>query len=165
MLNDEASINIKQVVTFSVDVEEYGIEILKVQEVVRLPDITKLPRAPHFIKGIIDLRGTVIPIIDLREKFGLMSKEYKSNTRVIIIEVEEKKIGMIVDNVSQVISTPESNILPPPSSMSKSNSERYIDGVVKIDKHFIILLNIDHIFSTEEVIQLEKTDLSMAEMS
>jgi purine-binding chemotaxis protein CheW len=163
MLNDKGGTNIKQVVTFSVDVEEYGIEILKVQEVIRLPQITKLPKAPQFIKGIIDLRGVVIPIVDLREKFGLVAKEYKENTRVIIIEVEEKKIGMIVDNVSQVVSTPESSILPPPPSMYKSDSEKYIDGVIRLEERFIILLNINHIFSTEEVVQLEQTDFSMAE--
>ncbi len=149
---------IKQLVTFTVNMEEYGLEILQVQEVVRLPHITRLPRAPIFIKGVINLRGNIIPIIDLREKFGLEAKQYTETTRVIIVEVSEKKIGMIVDTVSQVVRVPESKIAPPPPMISGIAHE-YLAGVVRMEDRLIILLKIDDILSTEEVLQLEQAQL------
>ncbi len=148
----------KQLVTFAIDTEEYGLEILKVQEVVRLPHITRLPRAPLFIKGVINLRGNIIPIIDLREKFGLKSEKYTETTRVIIIEVVDKKLGMIVDNVSQVVRVAESSIAPPPPMIS-GEANQYLAGVVRLDERLIILLNVENILTHDEVIQLEQTNL------
>ncbi|MDH4127561.1 MAG: chemotaxis protein CheW [Spirochaetota bacterium] len=149
--------SLKQLVTFTINTEEYGLEILKVQEVVRLPHITRLPRAPIFIKGVINLRGNIIPIIDLREKFGMEAKKYSETTRVIIVEVAEKRIGMIVDNVSQVVRVNESDVAPPPPMISGITNE-YLSGVVRLEDRLIILLKVDDILSTEEVIQLEQTN-------
>ncbi len=148
----------KQIVTFTIDTEEYGLEILKVQEVVRLPHITRLPRAPVFIKGVINLRGNIIPIIDLREKFGLKSEEYTETTRVIIVEVVDKRLGMVVDNVSQVVRVPASSIAPPPPMIS-GEANQYLAGVVRLDERLIIMLNVENILSHDEVIQLEQTHL------
>ena len=156
-IKDKTNGDMKQFVTFEVDTEEYGLEILRVQEVVRLPKLTKLPRAPHFIKGVIDLRGDVIPIIDLREKFGLTGHDYKENTRTIIVEVKEKKIGMIVDNVSQVVRVADSNIAPPPPSIG-GVSNNLISGVIRMDDRLIILMNVENVLSTEEIVQLDKID-------
>lgn len=155
---------IKQLVTFTVNQEEYGLEILRVQEVVRLPHITRLPRAPIFIKGVINLRGNIIPIIDLREKFGLASMQYIDTTRVIIVEVMDKRIGMIVDNVSQVVRVPNKSIAPPPPMVS-GIAEKYLEGVVRLEDRLIILLNVDDILSTQEVIQLEESKIVEKQLS
>ncbi len=161
---DQQKDQIRQLVTFTIDTEEYGLGILKVQEIVRLPKITRLPKAPEFIKGVIDLRGNIIPIIDLREKFGLLAKEYIETTRVIIVEVAEKRIGMIVDTVSQVVRVSESNIAPPPTNVD-GNVNEYIDGVVRLENRLIILLKVDGILSTEEVVQLQQVDTMRPEES
>ena len=99
-----------QLISFMIGKEEYGLEILTVKEVIRIREITKIPKAPVFVKGIINLRGDVIPIIDLREKFGLETEEYTIMTRVIIVEVDGKAIGMVVDSVSQVIEDKDQRI-------------------------------------------------------
>ncbi|MDH4128504.1 MAG: chemotaxis protein CheW [Spirochaetota bacterium] len=145
--------SLKQLVTFSVKDEEFGLDILQVQEVLRLPQITVLPKAPSFIKGVIDLRGSIIPIIDLREKFGLDHEKYSDTTRVIIVDITNKKIGMVVDNVSQVVRVPESYISPPPSMIQKGITD-YLDGVVRLEDRLIILLNVDALLSIEEIVQL-----------
>jgi purine-binding chemotaxis protein CheW len=98
----------------------------------------------------------------LREKFGLVTKEYTEVTRVIIVEVLEKKIGMIVDNVSQVVRVEEANIMPPPPMTNEGDND-YIDGVVRLDDRLIILLKVDKLLSTEEVVQLQQVDLKGAE--
>ncbi|MDH5681388.1 MAG: chemotaxis protein CheW, partial [Spirochaetota bacterium] len=141
-----------------VNEEEYGLEILKVQEVVRLPHITRLPKSPVFIKGVINLRGNIIPIIDLREKFGLEALAYTEITRVIIIEIAEKRVGMIVDNVSQVVRVEESSIAPPPPMIS-GITDQFVSGVVRLEDRLIIMLKVAEILSTEEVVQLEQANL------
>jgi len=151
-LNNKKEV-LKQFITFSIESEEYGLEILKVQEIVRLPHLTKIPKAPEFIKGVIDLRGDVIPVIDLREKFGLISHSYSDTTRVIVVEVLEKKMGMVVDSVSQVIRVPENNITPPPPAIGGFVNQG-IEGVIRLDERLIILLNADFILSTDEIVQI-----------
>jgi len=146
-----------QFVTFNIDTEEYGVEILQVQEVIRLPELTKLPNAPQFIKGVIDLRGDIIPIVDLREKFNLSVNYYNETTRVIIVEFNDKKIGIIVDYVSQVVRIPETNIIPPPPTIVGIESKMIL-GVAKLESRLIILLKIDEIFSTEEIVTLHSID-------
>lgn len=153
----EASEDLNQLISFVVGEEEYGLGILKVKEVIRIREITRIPKAPTFVKGIINLRGDVIPIIDLREKFGLNQKEYTSMTRVIVVEVEGKLIGMVVDAVSQVIRVPSDQIEPPPPVVG-GLSEEYIKGVGKIGERLIILLNIKKILTTEEKLELDKIE-------
>ncbi len=147
-----------QIVTFLVDTEEYGLEILKVQEVVRLPYITRLPRSPLFIKGVINLRGNIIPIVDLREKFGLKIRKYEGSTRVIIVEIGEKKVGMIVDIVAQVINVLKDSIAPPPPMVSGIASE-YLSGVVRLEKRLIMLLRIEEVIFSDQIINMDKKGL------
>ena len=153
----EAGEDLNQLISFIVGEEEYGLGILKVKEVIRIREITRIPKAPTFVKGIINLRGDVIPIIDLREKFGLNQKEYTSMTRVIVVEVEGKLIGMVVDAVSQVIRVPSDQIEPPPPVVG-GLSEEYIKGVGKIGERLIILLNIEKILTTEEKLEIDKIE-------
>jgi len=144
---------LRQFISFSVGDEEYGLELLRVKEVIRVREITWLPKAPSFVKGIINLRGDVIPIIDLRDKFGLEAKEATANTRVIVVEVDGKLMGMIVDSASQVVRIPADQIDPPPPVLG-GFSQEFITGVGKMDDKLIILLNSDAILTAEERPQL-----------
>ena len=140
-------------ISFIVGDEEYGLDILRVKEVIRIREITRLPRAPSFVKGIINLRGDVIPIIDLRDKFGLEHQDYTSKTRVIVVDVDDRLVGMVVDAASQVVRMPRDRIEPPPPIAGGLSAE-FIRGVGKLDERLIILLNIDRILSTQEKVAL-----------
>ena len=148
---------LNQLISFEVGDEEYGLDILRVKEVIRIREISRLPKAPSFVKGIINLRGDVIPIIDLRDKFGLEHKEYTAMTRVIVVDVEEKLVGMVVDAASQVVRIPADQIDPPPPLVGGLSAE-YIRGIGKLDESLVILLRIDKILSTEEKLELEKLE-------
>ncbi len=152
--------DLNQLISFIVGEEEYGLEILRVKEVIRIREITRLPRAPSFVKGIINLRGDVIPIIDLRDKFGLEHKEYTSMTRVIVVDVDGRLVGMVVDAASQVVRVPADQIDPPPPIVGGLSVE-FIKGVGKIEERLIILLNIDRILSTQEKVELEQLERSV----
>ncbi|HTP58046.1 MAG TPA: chemotaxis protein CheW [Spirochaetia bacterium] len=144
---------LRQFISFSVGEEEYGLELLRVKEVIRVREITWLPKAPSFVKGIINLRGDVIPIIDLRDKFGLEAKEATANTRVIVVEVDGKLMGMVVDSASQVVRIPADQIDPPPPVFG-GRAQDFITGVGKLEDKLIILLNSDAILTAEERTQL-----------
>lgn len=149
--------DLNQLISFIVGEEEYGLEILRVKEVIRVREITRLPRAPCFVKGIINLRGDVIPIIDLRDKFGLEHREYTSMTRVIVVDVDGRLVGMVVDAASQVVRIPADQIEPPPPIVGGLSAE-YIKGVGKLDERLVILLNIDRILSAQEKVELNRME-------
>ncbi|CCO24534.1 chemotaxis protein CheW [Maridesulfovibrio hydrothermalis] len=142
-----------QLVTFSIGEEEFGVNILKVQEIIRTMEITKVPRAPTFVEGVINLRGKVIPIIDLRSKFGLQCREHDQNTRIIVIEITDMIVGFVVDSVSEVLRIPASTVEPPPPVVSGLESE-YISGVGKLEDRLLILLDLNRLLSSEEQEQL-----------
>ncbi len=149
---------LNQLISFIVGQEEYGLDILLVKEVIRIREITRLPKAPRFVKGIINLRGDVIPIIDLRDRFGLEHREYSQTTRVIVVDVEGKLVGMVVDAASQVVRIPGDQIDPPPPIVGGLSAE-YIKGVGKLEERLVILLNIDRILSPQEKVELEQMDI------
>ncbi len=153
-----AGADLKQFIGFTVGEEEYGIELLRVREVIRVRQITWLPRAPSFVKGIINLRGDVIPIVDLRDKLGLPSRPADADTRIIVVEIEARLIGMVVDNASQVVRIPAAQIDPPPLLLGGLPQE-YISGVGKLDDRLVTLVNVDRILSGEERIALQRMDL------
>jgi len=138
-----------QLVTFSIGEEEFGVDILKVQEIIRMMEITKVPRAPEFVEGVINLRGKVIPIIDLRRRFGLLARGHDKNTRIIVIEINNMIVGFVVDSVSEVLRIPFSTVEPPPPVVSGTESE-YISGVGKLEDRLLILLDLDRLLSHEE---------------
>ena len=154
--------DLKQFISFSIGEEEYGLELLRVKEVIRIREITWLPKAPSFVKGIINLRGDVIPIIDLRDKFGLEAKESTAMTRVIVVEVEGRMIGMVVDAASQVVRIPADQIDPPPPMLG-GFSQEFITGVGKLEDKLIILLNTDAILTMEEMSALSTIDKATAD--
>lgn len=142
-----------QLVTFTINREEYGVEILKVQEIIRTMEITKVPRAPDFMEGVINLRGKVIPIIDLRRRFSLPPKTHDKDTRIIVIDVNGIIVGFVADAVSQVLRIPASTVEPTPPVISGIDAE-YISGVGKLDDRLLILLDLDKLLSTEDIEKL-----------
>ena len=139
-----------QLVTFSIGEEEFGVDILSVQEIIRMMDITKVPRAPEFVEGVINLRGKVIPIIDLRRRFGLTTRDHDKHTRIIVIEINNMIVGFVVDSVSEVLRIPASTVEPPPPVVSGLESE-YISGVGKLTDRLLILLDLDKLLTSEEL--------------
>ncbi|WP_051822745.1 chemotaxis protein CheW [Desulfonatronum thiodismutans] len=138
-----------QLVTFHIGDEEFGVEILKVQEIIRMMGITRVPKAPDFVEGVINLRGKVIPIIDLRKRFGMVSQEHDSQTRIIVLEINTVIVGFVVDSVSEVLRIPANTVEPPPAIISGIESE-YISGVGKLADRLLILLDLDHLLSRGE---------------
>ncbi|HNR87224.1 MAG TPA: chemotaxis protein CheW [Spirochaetota bacterium] len=139
-----------QVVCFKVGREEYGIDILKVQEILKVPKITVLPKSAEYIKGVIDLRGKVIPIIDLGKRFGIEMGGDLRSSRVIVVDVKGKRIGLAIDAVSHVAKIDAKDIEPPPPVV-KGISGRYIAGIGKLGQDFVVILDIDQIFMIEEL--------------
>ncbi len=139
-----------QLVTFSIGEEEFGVDILKVQEIIRTMEITKVPRAQDFVEGVINLRGKVIPIIDLRRRFGLDSKAHDKHTRIIVIEINNMIVGFVVDSVSEVLRIPASTVEPPPPVVAGLESE-YISGVGKLHDRLLILLDLDKLLSSDDL--------------
>ncbi|KAB1441136.1 chemotaxis protein CheW [Pseudodesulfovibrio senegalensis] len=138
-----------QLVTFSIGVEEFGVDILQVQEIIRTMEITNVPRAPDFVEGVINLRGKVIPIVDLRKRFGLEGREHDKHTRIIVIEISMMIVGFVVDSVSEVLRIPANTVEPPPPVVSGLESE-YIEGVGNMDDRLLVLLDLNQLLSNEE---------------
>jgi len=143
-----------QLVTFRLASEEYGLPITKVQEINRLVPVTKLPQTPNFLEGIINLRGRIIPVIDLRKRFAMAISDHDDDTRIIIVEIKGQIVGLTVDAVTEVIRINTANIELPPESVAVDS--RYIDGVGKIDERLIILLDIDNILTGQEELTVKK---------
>lgn len=135
-----------QLVGFQLGNEEYGIDILKVQEINRVAEITKIPQSPDFVEGVINLRGNVIPIIDLRKRFHMPEREHDRQTRIVVGEIEGRTVGLIVDAVSEVIRLSSNTIEPAPKIVSE-NQVDYIKGVGKLDDRLLMLLDIDKILT------------------
>jgi len=149
-VNDKGiSGNLLQLVSFSLGNEEFAVDILKVQEINRMIEITKVPKSPDFVEGVINLRGKVIPIVDLRKRFGLNPKENDKQTRIIVVDINGKVIGLVVDSVSEVLRLPSETIEPPPPMVAGVDAQ-YISGVGKLDNRLLILLDLNKILSTEE---------------
>lgn len=140
-----------QLVSFMLADEEYGVEVLKVREIIRMPTITKMPNTPQHVEGIINLRGKVIPIISMRKRFGLMESENSGHTRIIIMDVVGTLTGFIVDAVSEVIRIHSSEIQPPPSMiMSGGIGREFITGVFNHADRLLIIMDVDRMFSDDE---------------
>lgn len=144
-----------QLVIFNLAKEEYGLPIGKVQEINRVAAVTKLPHTPEFMEGIINLRGRVIPVLDLRKRFGLDAREHDDSTRIMVTDVSGQTVGLIVDAVHEVVTIKGSSIEPsPPTFILEA---QYIEGIGKMEGRLVILLNIDRIMSSQETIQLKQS--------
>ena len=143
-----ADTKIIQLVTFRLGEEEYGVDILKVHEINRMMDITSVPNAPNCIEGVINLRGKVIPVINLRRKFGLPHKQADARSKIVVVDIGTSA-GMIVDSVSEVLRISSDIVEPPPLMTTGVNSE-YIRGVGKLKDRLLILLDIEKLLGAEE---------------
>lgn len=145
--------------TFFLANEEYGIEILRVQEIIGLLPITRVPRTPDFIRGVINLRGRVIPIVDLRLKFGMEAVEATNETCIVVVQIQGVQTGLVVDRVSEVLDISESDVEDSPNFGDEVNIE-YLLGIAKTGGRVRLLLDIDRVLSEQEVILLHTTPKS-----
>jgi purine-binding chemotaxis protein CheW len=147
----------RQLVVFSLYEEEFGLEITQVREIIKPPSITKLPHVSSFIEGVTNIRGEIIPVISLRKRFGLADIEHTQDTRVIIVEIDESRVGFIVDAVTEVLRLAESAIVPPPKTIAGLKSD-YLKGVGKLDERLLILLDVSKILTSSEQIELKQLE-------
>ena len=140
---------IEQLVVFDLAGEQYGVDIQGVQEIIRMQTITKVPKTQSFVEGIINLRGKVIPVLDLRKRFGLDVSEINSETRIVVVEITDIIIGMIVDAVMEVLRIPQASVEPPSPIVANIDSD-FIKGVGKLEDRLIIILDVHKIFSSQE---------------
>jgi len=138
-----------KVACFKVEGQPYAVDIMKIKQIIRPLKITRLPRSPDFLEGVIQLRGVVIPVIDMRKRFGLPAADPKLERKVIVVGVERHVIGLIVDEVTEVISLPRAEIQPPPRVVKGIHSD-YLHGVCRFRDDILLLLNLDEILSSEE---------------
>ena len=138
-----------QVVSFTLGGEDYAIEITKVKEIILVEGITRVPQLPAYIEGIINLRGMVIPVVDLRKRFGVGGSTFDEHTRIVVTRIGDAIVGMIVDAVSRVMKIPKANIQPPPDTIACLAGE-YLVGVARLDQRMQLLLDIDQVLGSEE---------------
>lgn len=146
---DLDSKEVLQLVTFRLGNEEFSLDILKVQEIIRHMDLTRVPRTPEFVDGVINLRGRVIPVLDLRKRFGLPEDQNTNETRIIVVDVDNTTVGLKVDAVSEVLRLPADTVEPPPSIVTGTETD-YIKGVGKLDGRLLILLDVAKILNRSE---------------
>lgn len=142
-----------QVVCFKLGAETYGLDIMQIKEIIRHQKITSVPKAPRFIQGVINLRGMVIPIIDLRKRFDLPA-DVGPKTRIIIAEVEKRIAGFVVDDVIDIISLARASLMPPPR-MVKGVEAEYLDGMADIKGDLLFIINLDRMLNSEEKSSLD----------
>lgn len=156
----EGATKIISYLTFKLGDEIFGANVAKILNILEMTKITKVPKSPSFMKGVINLRGSVLPLIDTRIKFDLGETAYTTNTCILVLDIdlsgESVHVGALVDSVLEVIEIEDDKIQPPPSIGSKYKSE-FIEGIAKINDEFIMLLNMDLIFSTQEISLLRES--------
>lgn len=147
-----------KVIVFKLGEEEYGIEVDKVQTIERILPITRVPKTFAFVKGVINLRGVVIPVIDLRGRFGLPEAEFTEQSRIIIVAAEELEVGFIVDSANDVIDL-NTDIIDSPPEVVGGIKAKYLDGVARIsEERLLIMLNLSEVLNKNEIIQLESLE-------
>lgn len=143
-----------QMISFSIGSERFGVEILVVQEIIMMSKITQIPNSPDFVEGVINLRGNIIPVLDLRKRLRLRGyrdlREYAQGTRILVVEIEGNVTGFIVDSVAKVISVRTAKIAPPPDIIIAGVQSQYISGVVHLDEGILVILDFRRILSVEE---------------
>lgn len=139
-----------KVIVFQLNEKEYGVPVSQVKSIEKIMHITRVPHTSPFVKGVMNLRGVVTPLLDLRVRFGAEEQAYNEATRVIIVSVEDKEVGLIVDGANDVIDIPTSMIEPPPEVVGLS-AEGFINGVANLDKRLLILIDLNKILESDEV--------------
>ncbi len=140
--------------TFNIAEQEYGIKLNHVTEIIGIQKITDLPDLPEFVKGVINLRGKVIPVADVRLRFGMSERDYDERTCIVVVNINEVSVGLVVDTVSEVMNIPEANIEPPPKVNKKLNGNRFVLGLGKVEDDVKILLDTQKLLFEEELEQI-----------
>ncbi|MCH7733696.1 MAG: chemotaxis protein CheW [Chloroflexi bacterium] len=151
----------QQLVVFDLNNEAYGVDIESVREIIRLQEITRVPRTPDFVEGVINLRGKVIPVVELRKRFGLPVQDRNSENRIVNVDIGGQEIGMVVDAVTEVLRI-SSDAVEPPSSVITTADSGYLKGIAKLDDRLIIMLDLDQVLSTDEKAALSSASLDAA---
>jgi len=150
--------------SFKIEEELFAANVSKVLSILELTPITKIPRSPDYIRGVINLRGVVLPIVDLRIKFGLTPTEFTSNTCILVLEINMEntivKIGALVDSVQEVLEIEDTDILPPPNIGNKFRTE-FIEGMFRTENSFIMLLNMDLLFTMDELTVMNYSEVML----
>ena len=155
----------QQLVGFVIGEELFGVDILTVQEIIRDTTITPIPDAPDFLEGVINLRGSIIPVIDLRKRLKLVrTEDLETDVWIIILTVEGRMTGFVVDRVTKVLNVPADSIKPPPDIVVAGLKSQYIQGVCKMDQRLLILLNFGRILMVDEIKKLKSMKRSKASM-
>lgn len=158
-MNEETITKINSYLSFNLGDEEFAVNVSKVLNILEMLKITEVPKSPEYMKGVINLRGSVLPVVDTRIKFGMTPTEYTNNTCIVVMEIEMDndivQVGTLVDSVQAVLELEDSEIQPPPSIGSKYKSE-FIYGMVKVNEKFIMLLDMEKVLSAEEVIMVKE---------
>lgn len=147
---EQTKSSVLQLVTFIIEKEEFGIDILNVQEIIKPVDITRVPNSSPYVKGVINLRGRIVPVVDLRARFHLPQRTPDKNTRIVVVELEEKVVGFLMDAVKQVIRVDRAIIEPPPPQATSFDSN-YLKGVAKLDDRLLTLLDLNNLLGETEL--------------
>jgi len=146
---NEATSTEQQLVSFDLATESYGVDIGAVREIIRLQEITNVPRTPEFVEGVINLRGKVIPVVDIRKRFGLPVGDQSAENRIVVVDIGGQDIGVIVDAVNEVLRIFSDSVEPPSSVITTADSD-YLMGIAKVDDKLLILLDLESVLSAEE---------------
>jgi purine-binding chemotaxis protein CheW len=147
--NESQKEDLRQFVSFIVAGEEFGVNILTVQEIIRPVDITRVPHAPDFVEGVINLRGRILPVIDLRTRFGFPKRDRGDDSRIIVVEIGAQTVGFMTDAVQEVLRVDVTDIEPAPE-LAVGIDAGYLRGVAKLEERLLILLDLENLLSTEE---------------
>jgi purine-binding chemotaxis protein CheW len=139
----------KQIVIFELGTEQFGVDIAGVESIIKIQPITRMPHTPRFVEGVTNLRGKVLPVVDLRRRFGMQPQPTDQNSRIIVVSVNHTEIGMIVDGVSEVLTISEAAVEPAPA-IATTVASRFITGIAKLDSSLVILLDLDLVLSLAE---------------
>lgn len=159
MFEQESVVEKVKVVVFRLKDEEYGVEVDQVKSIERMESITRVPNTPPFVKGVINLRGVVIPVINLRSRFQMEEEDYTDSTRIVIVHVNEMEVGLIVDAALDVLDVPLDAIEPPPEVVGGIEAA-YLRGMAKLEDRLLVLLNLDRVLSPEELKQVEQMEIN-----
>ncbi len=158
----QAAVPQVQLVTFRVGGEEFGLDVFAVHEILRYQAPTPMPRAPEFVEGVLDVRGTLVPIVDLRRRFETPEVVYDEDTRIVVVDFNEERLGLVVDSVTEVLRAPETAVSPPPAYIRGLAAE-FVRGIVRVGERLVVLMDLDRILSSDERIALAHADPSVDE--
>jgi purine-binding chemotaxis protein CheW len=139
----------EHLVIFTLDTEHYGVDISEVWEINTMLEITRIPQAPDFIEGVINLRGQIVPIMDLRKRLGLPAKAYDRDSRIMVIQTAGNRLGLIVDSVREVVKVPQ-DVIEPPSQLTSLIEDSYLRGIAKQEEYLIVLLDVQRLLDDQE---------------